>query len=445
VRRRTPDRLSERRFGLLLGAAVALGAAVRLTYVLTDERVVIGGDGFDYHASALRLADGHGYTSAFGDVGAPIAHHPPGWVTVLGAVSWLGARTLRQHQLVGVVIGLGVVALAGLVGRRYFNPRVGLIAAVGAALYPGFWVLEGNVLSEPLGLLVLGVLLLVIADLRDRPTLLRSLAVGALCGVLALVRSEQLLLLLIVVVPVLLLARTLTVRQRVGYLAIAVVACGAVIAPWTIYNETRFKDPVLLSTNDGGLLLIGNCPPYTYSGPRLGFFDSRCNFRLSASHKGYDRSQLDPLARSAAFHNMTGNLDRMPVVIPARFGRLLAVYQPTQTVGYVAAWMTTSTTPIWAWVISYWVLLLLAIAGVILARRSRAFILPLLGPVIIVVVSVAISYGEPRYHTPSDLSILVFAAVALERLVWRRREEPAIDEYASTPPAPSDDEELTRV
>jgi 4-amino-4-deoxy-L-arabinose transferase-like glycosyltransferase len=437
--------LSERRFGVLLGAAVALGAVVRLSYVLTDKRYIIGGDGFDYHFSALRLADGHGYTSALGNVGAPIAHHPPGWVTVLGVVSWLGGRTLREHQLVGVVIGLGVVALAGLVGRRYFNPRVGLLAAFGAALYPGFWVLEGNILSEPLGLLVLGVLLLVIADLRDRPTLLRSLGVGALCGVLALVRSEQLLLLLIVIVPVLLLARTLTPRQRIGYLAVAIVACGAVIAPWTIYNETRFKEPFLLSTNDGGLLLIGNCPPSTYSGARLGWFDSTCNFRLTKSHPGYDRSQLDPLGRSTAIDNMRDNLDRMPVVVPARFGRLLAVFRPSQTVGFVASWMTTSTKPIWAWVISYWVLLLLAIVGVIYARRSRAFILPLLGPVIIMVVSVAISYGEPRYHTPSDLSILVFAAVAVERFVWRRREEPAADEYASTPPAPADDEQLTRV
>jgi hypothetical protein len=142
---------------------------------------------------------------------------------------------------------------------------------------------------------------------------------------------------------------------------------------------------------------------------------------------------------------MRHNLDRMPVVVPARFGRLLAVFRPSQTVGFVASWMTTSTKPIWAWVISYWVLLLLAIVGVIHARRSRAFILPLLGPVIIVVVSVAISYGEPRYHTPSDLSIIVFAAVALERLIWRRREEPAINEYASTPPATSDDHQLTRV
>jgi hypothetical protein len=35
------------------------------------------------------------------------------------------------------------------------------------------------------------------------------------------------------------------------------------------------------------------------------------------------------------------------------------------------------------------------------------------------VVNVAISYGEPRYHTMSDLGIIVLAAAALEELLRR--------------------------
>src|SRR5262249_2756180 len=262
--RNEPNR---RQFRFVLGAIVAVAAVIRVAYAVTVKG--LAADGFYYHLAALRFADGDAYTSPFGDVGAPIAHHPPGWETLLGIVSWLGARSLRDHRLVGVVIGLGIVVLAGLVGRRYFNARVGLIAALLAALYPGFWLLEGNVLSEPLGLFVLGIFLLVVADLRDRPTVLRSVAIGALSGALALVRSEQLLLLFIVVAPVLLLARTLSMRKRLLCVLVAGLACGAVLAPWTIYNATRFRDPVLLSTNDGGLLLIGNCPPSTYTGRYL--------------------------------------------------------------------------------------------------------------------------------------------------------------------------------
>src|SRR5215471_328626 len=110
----TPTDRAETHFNALLFGAAALGAEVRLTYVLRDHRLLIGGDGYDYHFSALRLADGLGYTSAAGDVGAPYAHHPPGWVTLLGIVSWFGGRTIRAHQLVGVAIGIGIVILAGL-------------------------------------------------------------------------------------------------------------------------------------------------------------------------------------------------------------------------------------------------------------------------------------------------------------------------------------------
>ncbi len=404
---------TQHRFGWMLGAVVALGAAVRLTYVLTDHRALIGGDGFDYHASALRLADGLGYTQAFINIGAPIAHHPPGWVTFLGAVSWLGARSARDHQLVTAAIGLAVVALTGLVGRRYFNARVGLIAALIAALYPGFWLLEANMLSEPLALLFLGCFLLVVADLRDRPTPARCVLLGVISGLLALTRSEELALLVLVVAPVLLLARALPMRRRIAYLAVVAAVCGAVILPWTLYNTTRFREPFLLSTNDGPLLLIGNCPPTTYTGEKLGWYDSQCSNVLSRQHLGMDRSQLDPLNRDQAIRNMLDNPGRMPVVVPARFGRLIAAFRPSQTVGWVAQWMTTSTGWIWAWVVSFWVILALAVVGGIRAWRSGAFILPLLGPVIAMIGAVAIGYGEPRYHTLADLGIIVFAAVAL--------------------------------
>jgi 4-amino-4-deoxy-L-arabinose transferase-like glycosyltransferase len=411
----------DRHFRSALVAAVALGATVRLLYVLTDRRGIIGGDGFLYHLSAWRLADGLGYTSPGANLGAPAAHYPPGWITVLGAVSWLGARSQRAHQLTGVVIGIGVVVVIGYVGRTYFSARVGIIAAGFAALYPGFWVIEGNMLSEPLGLLLLGLFMLAMPSLRSRPTIPCSLGLGALCGVLALARYEQVLLLLVVIVPTLANLRQVAVRRRATLVLTAVLGCGLVLAPWTLYNQTRFKRTVVLSTNTGFQLLVGNCPPGSYSGERLGFYVSSCNYVVAGQHPGLDRSELDVFARSAALHNMADNIGKFPVVVPARFGRLFAVFRPSQTVGWVADWMTTDTKPIWAWVVSYWLLVPLAIVGTIEARRRRAFLLPLLAPVLIMVVNTAISYGEPRYHTMSDLGVLVLAAVGLDHLVFARR------------------------
>ena len=283
-----------------LSVAVVLGAAVRITAVVLDDRWIMGGDGVSYHWESLRLADGLGYTSGLGDIGEPIAHHPPGWVTLLGGFARFGWNSLEALQLFTSVIGLGVIVMCGLVGRRYFSPRVGIGAAFIAALYPGFWLLETGLLAEPLGLLVLGGLTMLVADLRERPSLLRATLAGALCGVLALVRSEQLALLAVIVVPVVLMSSGLSKSRRAGWCGMAVGAALAVIAPWTLYNETRFQETVLLSTNGGGTLLAGNCPPRTYEGDLMGFYDIRCNHALSLQRtQARQRGAADPRPLSA--------------------------------------------------------------------------------------------------------------------------------------------------
>jgi hypothetical protein len=82
---------------------------------------------------------------------------------------------------------LGVILLGGLVGRRYAGRRVGVVAAFLAAAYPGFWVLDVQILAEPLSLLLVGVLMLVLVDLWQRPTLGRAVLAGAISGAAALV------------------------------------------------------------------------------------------------------------------------------------------------------------------------------------------------------------------------------------------------------------------
>jgi hypothetical protein len=409
------------RFWGAVASAVALGAAIRVTYLVFGAPELVLGDGFGYHLEALRLADGLGYTSGLGDVGAETAHHAPGWVTVLAAVTEIGGDSMRAHQFAGLCVGLGVIAVAALVGRRYAGSRVGVVAAFLAAVYPGSWVIEMQILSEPLGLLISGVLLLVLADLWDRPSLSRAVAAGAVGGALALVRSEQLLLLLIAVGPLLVLNRRISIERRLACAGVAALAALAVIAPWTIHNLGRFEEPVVLTTNAGSTLIAGNCPPTTYGGDLLGFYDGHCGRELALHLAGLDRSQSDPEYRDAAFDNMRDNLGRLPTTVLARYGRTLGIFRPSQTVGFAASWFGSATWPVWAWVTSFWLLLPLAGYGCVLLRRKRTLQWPLVAPLVITFLVVTIAYGEPRYHTPADLGLVVLAAVGLERLTRLRR------------------------
>jgi 4-amino-4-deoxy-L-arabinose transferase-like glycosyltransferase len=411
---------ADSRFWFGIAAAVAAGAAVRFAYLFHGAPALVGGDGFDYHLSSLRLADGLGYTAAFGEVGAEYAHHPPGWVTLLAGVAELGGRSMWAHQVTGLVIGLGVILVAGLVGRRYAGRRVGVIAAFIAAAYPGFWVLDVQILSEPLGLLVLGVLMLVLADLWERPTLARALLTGAVAGALALVRGEELALLVIAVAPILLLNRRLDVRRRLAWTCAATLVAVGLLVPWTIHNLGRFEEPVVLATNGGSTLLAGNCPPATYVGQRMGSYYIMCNFRRDWQNPDFDASEADIDARGLAFDNMRDNLNRLPATVLARYGRLLGIFRPAQTVDIDANWLGSATWPVWAWVTSFWLLAPLAAYGSVLLRRSRQFQWPLVAPAVIVLLVVTVAFGVPRYHTLADLGLVVLAAVAVHRLARRR-------------------------
>jgi 4-amino-4-deoxy-L-arabinose transferase-like glycosyltransferase len=412
---------ADTRFWIGVASAVVLGAVVRIAYLFHGAPVLVLGDGFGYHFEASRIADGLGYTSAIGDVGAEMAHHPPGWVTLLAGVAEFGWRDMRAHQVTGVVIGLGLIVVTALVGRRYAGRRVGVVAAFLAAAYPGFWVLEAQILSEPLGLVVAGLLMLVLADLWERPTLARALLAGAVSGALALVRSEQLALLAIAVAPILLLNTRISFYRRLAWTGAATLTALVLIAPWTIYNLGRFEEPVLVSTNVGGTLLAGNCPPTTYAGELMGHYDSRCNTQLARSMPGLDRSQREPEHRRVAFENVRDNVDRLAATVLARYGRTLGVFRPAQTVGFAASWLGSATWPVWAWVASFWLIAPLAVYGSVLLRRARAFQWPLVAPLVITLLVVTVAYGEPRYHTPADLGIVVLAAVGLDHLTRRRR------------------------
>jgi hypothetical protein len=100
---------------------------------------------------------------------------------------------------------------------------------------------------------------------------------------------------------------------------------------------------------------------------------------------------------------------------------MTATFRTTWTIGHVSSWMGISTWPVWAWVTSFWVLMPLAVYGSVTLLRAGTFQWPLVAPVLLVLVIVGISYGEPRYHTPADLGIVVLAAVGLDRILRRLR------------------------
>jgi 4-amino-4-deoxy-L-arabinose transferase-like glycosyltransferase len=411
-------------------ALTLAGLVLRLVYVVHYRYTLVGGDGFHYLASA-NLAE-RGLWFEFPVGGGPDAHHPPVWTVILSLAAKAGAQPQLGYQIVAVVIGTTTIPLVGLAGRKIAGARVGVVGAALAAVYPGLWKYERELLSEVVLMPLVAVVLLLAYRYRDAPSLPRAVVLSGTCAVLTLARAEQLMLFGLLVLPLVLATRTISWRSRIGWLAACAAVAGVIFAPWFLYNSTRFERPVFLSTGLGTTMASGACDA-TFSGDLLGHYEAQaCTYQRRPLLSSSDRSVTDGEMREFAIDYTFDHLRRVPLVVLAREGRTFSLYRPLQEVRLGSKWSISPSWVGYAWTAMYWVLLPFAVAGAVLLRRRRTLLYPLLVEFVIVAISAATTFGMIRYRAGAEVPLLLLSAVAIDA-VWRRlrRRSPARERESS--------------
>lgn len=412
----------DRRFAWALAGIALAGLVVRLVVLWVADGRPPGGDGLRYLVLGDDLADGYGFVTSR-QTGVPDGSRAPLWPLITSIAPRLGFDPGVPQQFVAALVGAVAVPLTGLAGRRIAGPTVGLVAAGIAAVYPGYWAYERALLSETLLMVVMSGFLLAAYRFADRPGAGGAVVLGALCGVLALTRSEQLVLSVVVVAPLVLGARTVPWRRRVGWLAGAGLAALVVIAPWYAYNVPRFEGQVWLTTGLGNTMLAGACDP-VFEGRDIGHYLGDCALRHPGTFMP-DQSAGDAAKRETALEYTRENVDRLPAVVAAREGRVWGVFRPGQHVWHDAHWMNHPEAVSWAWFGAYWAMLPAAALGVVTLRRRGRRLLPLLAPALVVTVVAALTFGSTRYRAAVEPSLVILAATgavaAIERWVLPRR------------------------
>jgi 4-amino-4-deoxy-L-arabinose transferase-like glycosyltransferase len=427
MERADPAERDARWFRPALTLVVVAALAVRVAYVLISRRNFDPhGDAFFYHGAANLLAEGKGFISPFfvtSGLHRAAAEHPPLYIAFLAIPSVLGMKSVLAQLLWSCLLGTATVWLVGLLGRAVGGARVGVVAAVIAAAYPNMWAPDGMLEAETLSMFAATATLLLAYRYWQRPSWRRLVLVGIGCGAGALARSELILLVPFLVVPLVWTTRDRAWRERLRWLSAAVVAAAIVIAPWTIYNSTRFVHPILLSAQVDPLLASANCDS-VYYGDFQGYFDIQCAAAI-AQKEGLtlrdDESQEGVVYRREALAYVRGHLSRLPVVEGVRLLRIVGLYKPSL---YVRAdWYVEGRDPIWiSWaaLYSFWVVALLSIGGVVVLRgRARATddrappVYPLIAPIVVVLVTVLVTYASTRFRTTTEPALSVLAAVAI--------------------------------
>ncbi|HKW51548.1 MAG TPA: glycosyltransferase family 39 protein, partial [Candidatus Eisenbacteria bacterium] len=202
-------------------------------------------DAWTYHDAARSILAGHGHPDT-------VFWQPPGYSYFLALVYAItGPTDFFAPRLVQAILGSAAAVLTAWIGARQFGPRVGLAAGAIVALYGTLIYFDGELLgvSVTVALQLIAVALAVAAAGVARPGRL-WFGAGLAAGAASLVTAPTLLF-----VPIF----AAFARRRAH---LVILAAALAIAPVTIRNAVKGGEAVLISTNAGINLYIGNNPRY---------------------------------------------------------------------------------------------------------------------------------------------------------------------------------------
>jgi 4-amino-4-deoxy-L-arabinose transferase-like glycosyltransferase len=445
-----PRILPSARTAVLLGLLVVVAFVIRVDALRNAAPDVPAfGDDRAYHLLARNLADGKGYVRPYDlerrHVVVKTAEYPPALPLLLAGGDEVGVSGETGQRTLLCVVGAITVGLVGLIGRRLGGDVVGLLSAAIAAVHPAMVNADVSLAAEPLAMCLGAAVLLAALASHDRPGARRWVPLGVLLGVGCLVRAEFLLL-----VP--LIIGHLAWEQRGGWrprlrmAGVGLVAVAAVLVPWTVRNAVAFHRFVPVSNNLGSVLKGSNCGP-AYDGQFRGMWveslstqtspvdpDHEC-FTGFPIRPGVNEAAASAELRSDGLSYIRHHLGDQPGVVAARLGRTVGLYRFADTSNY-ARLEGRDATRERRGTRTFQVLAVLALVGLAAGgwrHRERLIPLALVGAVL---VTVAVTYGNPRFRATAEPAVVVLAVLAVCDLVRRAASRPG-DGQAEAPTAES--------
>lgn len=376
-------------------SVVAFGVLARLLFALLPVEPV--SDFAWYHHRASELAAGQGYNR---DDGVPTAYWPVGWPAFLAILYLVAGPAAWVARLVQVALGAVTLWTTWRIAAHLTgSERAARLALLLLACYPNHAVFGASLASENLLLPLCGVTALGLlgGGPLARQSLWRWATIGLGLGLIALVKPQGVLLLL----P-LLLRPVGPWRPRLARLAVISAVGMATLTPWAVRNARVLGAPVLVSTNGGVNLLIGNSDR-----ANGGYVEPP---ELRALMATQTEVQRDRTTRDLALTWMSAHPMRALVLVPAKWQALLAT-DDDMVFAIGRGW--PSCPPGFRWLGRlnrvYWLLFLAtSCIGVVAAVRQKrdlsgVYVLAL------VLLNYSVFFGSPRFHAPMVPWMAVYA------------------------------------
>jgi len=360
---------------------------------------------------ARSLCEGRGFASPLPSASGPTAMVTPVFPFLLAGVFKLFGSLSLASSVVVRILDILFSALTCLpiaaIGRRLAGPSVGALAAWIWALLPAsvfysvVWIWDTT-----LSVLLLTTALAITFWVAERADRKSWSVLGFVFGLGTLVNSA-----LLPVVPGCLAFAAYQARKRgVSWwrtAGISTLAFSITLAPWVIRNEVVFRGQVLLRSNLGLELWLGNNPQVPIS----------CACWLHPSHQPEERARF--LALGEVAYMQEKQQQALDFIKTHPSTTLRFVYHR-----FMETWtgFPDSFIDIWAGgelslraslVLNY-SFTLLSLAGLLLARRRSPLLsLPLLNLMVVFPVLYYVCHTDPRYRQPIEPVMAVLTALAL--------------------------------
>ncbi len=396
----------------LLGIlAVAIALRLATAVWLGDRAEPVSGayDQLSYDTLARRVLDGHGFSFAtdwypFTKANRPTAHWSYAYTLYLaGVYALVGHHPLAARVLQGLLSTVICLLLYRL-GRRLFDPTVGLTAAALAAGYAYLVFFAAALMTQTFYIaLVLAALERALLT-AERPLWRHWIVLGLLLGAGILLRQSLLLF-----VPLLLGCTVWQIGSRPARrgAAVAAVAAALCVLPWTIYNRVVFGDFLLLNSNGGWFTYASN------HASRGTHFDPSYVPPPPPELVGLDEPAADRVLYRAALAEVARH--------PLRIAALTLDRVPEYF--WLLPSPRSSALSNTARVLSFTLAAPFMLYGLWISRHRWRSCAPLYLYVGFDTALHLCTWAAPRYRVPSDAVLLIFAAAAVVELV--RRMSPA--------------------
>jgi 4-amino-4-deoxy-L-arabinose transferase-like glycosyltransferase len=426
--RRDPLRFLHAGLPLVAALVLVLAFALRIGEVERTSYHPVG-DARSYLILGGQVAQSGDYSArqrGAGNTRGPTAYFPPAYPYLLAAVDRItghvqnptSSGAVKADRLVEAAIGTVIVGLIGLVAFELLGAEVGLVALGIAAIYPVLIEESGVLIAE--NLLVAFELAAIWAALRNRRATDHTpwvIACGVFTGLAALTHVNGILL----VIPLAFAvgpALQLKVPRRLAAPVVLVLATLLTLTPWLVRDGTVMREFVPIS-DESGITLVGTYnptsaaaddPPYKW----VYFTQIPNDRRLALQAPHLSETQLSSKLSSRAL-TYIGNHPGAPFA--AGFDNTLRLLELEGT----HAWRTSAASigisgaTAKIGVISFWLLTLLALGGLV-TRAARTIPRWVWGVPLVMWLSVVLVNAEtPRFREPLEPFLILLAACLLSR------------------------------